>query len=72
MACEVIQGRVIEIVQKIFEVKANKWDELVKVGDMVPLHKKGARDQANNFRGVCLLSICCRVLGRVIANRVGR
>ena len=37
-----------------------------------PLHKKGARDQANNFRGVCLLRMCSRVLGRVIAKRVGR
>ena len=71
-ACEGIQGRVIEIVQKMFEVRANEWDELVKVGTMVPLHKKGARDQANNFRGVCLLSMCSRVLCRVIAKRVGR
>ena len=71
-ACEGIQGRVIEIVQRMFEMRANEWDELVKVGAMVPLHKKGARDQANNFRGVCLLSMCSRVLGRVIAKRVGR
>ena len=71
-ACEGIQGRVIGIVQKMFEVRANEWDELVKVGAMVPLHKKGARDQANNFRVVCLLSMCSRVLGRVIAKRVGR
>ena len=31
----------IEIVQRMFEVRANEWDELVKVGAMVPLHKKG-------------------------------
>ena len=55
-ACEDIQGRVIEIVQRMFEVRANEWDELVKVGTMVPLLKKGARDQVNNFREVCLLS----------------
>ena len=71
-ACEGIQGEVIEIVQRLFEVRANEWDELVKVGDMVPLHKKGVRDQVNNFRGMCLLSMCSRVLGRVIAKRVGR
>ena len=70
-ACEGIQCRVIEIVQKMFEVRANEWDELVKVGAMVPLHKKGARDQANNFRGVCLLSMCSRVLCRVFVKRVG-
>ena len=40
-----------EIVRKMFEVKAFKWDELVKVGAMVPLHNKGAREQVNNFRG---------------------
>ena len=33
---------------------------------MFPLHKKGARDQVENF------SMCSRVLGRVIAKRVRR
>ena len=54
-ACEGIQGRVIEIVQRMFEVRANEWDELVKVGAMVSFHKKGARDQGNNFRGCVLV-----------------
>ena len=53
-------------------MRANEWDELVKVGAMVPLHKKGAWDQVNNFRGVCLLSMCSRALERAIAKRVGR
>ena len=53
-------------------MRANEWDELVKVGAMVPLHKKRARDQVNNFRGVCLFSTCSSVLGRVIAKPVGR
>ena len=57
----------IEIVQRIFEVRGNERDELVKVGAMVPLHKKGARDQVNNFRRVCLLSMCSSALGKVIA-----
>ena len=52
-------------------MRANEWDEFVKVGAMVLLHKKSARDQVNNFRGVCLLSMYSRVLGRVIAKRVG-
>ena len=51
-------------------MRANEWDDLVKVGVMVPLHKKGARIQVNNFRGVCLLSMCSRVLGRVPAKQV--
>ena len=39
-ACESIQGRVIEIVQRMFEVRVNEWDVLVKVGAMlwVPGH----------------------------------
>ena len=47
-------------------MRANEWDDLVTVGAMVPLHKKGARNQVINFKGVCLLSMCSRVLGRVI------
>ena len=42
-ACEGIQGRVIEIVQRMFEVRANEWDELVKVGAMVPPAQKGGQ-----------------------------
>ena len=59
-ACECIQGRVIEIVQRMFEESTNEWDELVKVGAMVPLHLKGARDQANNFRR-CACWVCVAV-----------
>ena len=50
-ACEGIQGRVNEIVRKMFEVRVNEWNELVKVGAMVPLPKKGTSDQVNIFRG---------------------
>ena len=45
IACEGIQGRVIEIVQKMFEVRANEWDELVKGamcrGPWSPCTKRG-------------------------------
>ena len=33
----------IEIVQRMFEVKANEWDELVKVGAMVLIAQKGSQ-----------------------------
>ena len=39
-ACKGIQGR-IKIVQRMFKVRVNEWDELVKVRVMHPLHKKG-------------------------------
>lgn len=70
-ACEEVKGKVIEIVRKMFECRADKWEESAKVGLMVPLHKKGDRNDRNNYRGVCLLSMCSRVLGRVLAKRLG-
>ena len=62
--------RVIEIVKMMFEKRANEWDESAKSGIIVPLFKKGDRKNVNNYRGVCLLSMCSRVLARVIAKRV--
>ena len=69
-ACEEVRGKVIEIVQMMFEKRANEWDESAKVGIIVPLFKKGDRKDVNNYRGVCLLSMCSRVLARVIAKRL--
>ena len=40
-ACEGIQSRVIEIVQSMFEVRANEHDDLVKVVAMVPCTRRG-------------------------------
>ena len=54
----------------MFDRRANEWDECVKSGIIVPLFKKGDRREVNNYRGVCLLSMCSRVLARVIAKRV--
>ena len=69
-ACDVVIDRVIEIVQMMFEERADRWDESLKVGVMVPLHKKGDRNDRNNYRGVCLLTMGSRVLARVIAKRL--
>ena len=38
---------------------------------MVPLHKKDDRKDTDNYRCVCLLSMCIRVLGRVIGKPLG-
>ena len=37
---------------------------------MVPLFKKGDRNNKDNYRGICLLSMGSRVLARVIARRL--
>ena len=69
-ACEEVRVRVIEIVRMMFARRANEWDECAKSGIIVPLFKKGDRKDVNNYRGVCLLSMCSRVLARVIAKRL--
>ena len=62
-ACEEVKERVIECMQRIVEVRANRWEERF----LSPLFKKGDRNYRNNYRGVSLLSMCSRVL----ANRIG-
>jgi hypothetical protein len=69
-ACAEVRERVIEVVQSMFECRADRWDESLKVGVMVPLHKKGDRNDRNNYRGVCLLTMGSRVVARVIAKRL--
>ncbi|MEL7302028.1 MAG: endonuclease/exonuclease/phosphatase family protein, partial [Pseudomonadota bacterium] len=70
-ACEELQERVIEMVQKMFVSRANDWSEGLKGGIIVPLYKKGDREDPGNYRGVCLLAMGSRILARVIANRLG-
>ena len=54
----------------MFENRAHKWEESFKIGQMVLLHKKGNRNDKNNYRGVSLLAMASRVLGRVMAGRL--
>ena len=69
-ACDEVRERVIEIVRMMFDKRANEWDVTAKSGIIVPLFKKGDRKCVNNYRGVCLLSMCSRILARVIAKRL--
>ena len=59
------------MMQRIFECRVERWDESVKVRIMVPLSKKGDRNDRNIYRGVYLLAMCSRVLGRGLAKRLG-
>ena len=43
--------RCVELVRRMFEEPAEQWDESLKVGGMVPLFKKGDREDRNNYRG---------------------
>ena len=66
-----IIDRVVRIVQEMWRSPAKQWEEGLKVGIMVPLHKKGDRGEVNNFRGVCLLAMGSRIIARRAAKRLG-
>ena len=69
-ACEEVKEAVIGMVQFMFEKRADRWNESLKVGLIAPLYKKGDRSVPGNYRGVCLLAMGSRVLARVIAKRL--
>ena len=66
-----IIDRVVRIVQEMWSTPAEQWEGEMKVGIMVPLHKKGDKGEVNNFRGVCLLAMGSRILARIAAKRLG-
>ena len=49
---------------------ATLWEEHLKVGVIIPLVKKGDKSDPNNYRGICLLPILSRVLGRILGTRI--
>ena len=66
-----IIDRVVRIVQEMWRTPAKQWEKGLKVGIMVPLHKKGDRGEVNNFRGVCLLAMGSRIIATRAAKRLG-
>ena len=69
-AGEEIRVAVVKMVQYLFVNNADKWEDTLKTGVVIPLHKKGDRDNPNNYRGICLLSMGSRILARILADRV--
>ena len=63
------QKRILKVIQTMFNTSAEYWDDIVKVG-LIPLHKKGAKDNSDNFRSVCLLSTVSRILARILTTRL--
>lgn len=63
------------LVRRMWRTPASEWQRLVGaevvMGIVVVLYKnKGSRDSLDNYRGICLLSILSRVVGRVAASRL--
>ncbi|XP_063722275.1 uncharacterized protein LOC134848689 [Symsagittifera roscoffensis] len=62
--------KVIHLVMRMFTTRADLWEESLKKGQIVLLHKTGNINDANNLRVVCLLSMASRILARRIANHL--
>ena len=61
---------VIEKVQFMFENRADRRDESLKVGLICALFKMGDRLEKKNSRGVCLLAMGSKVLARIGTERL--
>ena len=66
----VILERLVKMIQFMFCNSSDKWEDSLKIGLMIPLHKKGDINIPNNFRGVVLLAMGSRILARVLADRI--
>ena len=71
-ACPRIKQDISNLVGQMFETRADRWDPAAKIGQIVPLFKKGDKNDTNSKRGVCLLAMCSRILARMIAKRLRR
>ena len=70
MAHPKVKGVIFNEIRKLWETPASQWPKQLKVGLVIPLHKKGDRKNPNNYRGVCLLPILSRILARILATRL--
>ena len=56
-------------IMKIVKTQSENWPERIKEGLVIPLHKKSAKNDLNNYRGVCLLPLASRIIARILASR---
>ena len=61
---------VANLTKELFVTPPVEWTQCIKEGQVIPLHKKGPRNNLNNYRGVCLLAMASRILARVLATRL--
>ena len=65
-----IRTELVRMVKFMFENRAHKWEDELKTGQIIPLFKKGDKNDRNNYRGVCLLAMGSRILGKIMAERL--
>ena len=61
---------VVGMIQFMFNNEADKWEDSLKIGQVLALHKKGDINVPGHYRGVCLLPMGSRILARVLADRI--
>ena len=59
-----------QMIKFMFNNGSDRWEEALKIGLVIPLHKKGDKNVEGNYRGVCLLPMGSRILARIMANRL--
>ena len=64
------QRAIYNVILEMTNKHPSEWETLVKTGLVIPLFKKGQRDDINNYRGVCLVSMASRILARIMASRL--
>ena len=52
-ASTTMQRAIFNVILEMTNKHPSEWETLVKTGLVVPLFKKGQRDDINNYRGVC-------------------
>ena len=65
-----IMDRLINMIHFMFTNDADRWEESLKIGLVIPLHKKGDLNDCNKYRGVVLLAMGSRILARILADRI--
>ena len=61
---------IFKSVIQLLETDPNTWPEETKEGWVVPIHKKGPKNDLQNYRGICLLPLASRIIARVLASRI--
>ena len=56
-------------VKDMWNTSATLWEEPLKVGVLIPLFKNEGKSDPKKYRGICLLPILTRVLGRTLPTR---
>ena len=62
MAHPKVKGVIFNEIRKLWKTPASQWPKELKMGLVIPLHRKGDR-------GICLLPMLSRILARILATR---